>query len=250
MLVRTLSAPLLALVAVGCQAAADGAATPNAPASTGTSSRQKLGLMTTLPIFWGEASDVSEVVQGKTSAGWVREALEADFQIAPLDTLDDHRLGGLDRLVLAQPRALTAAENLALDDWVRRGGRLLLFADPMLTGPSRYPIGDRRRPQDVILLSPILAHWALELTYDEEQEEGERRVEVKGVAVPVNLAGALRQRPGSKCAIGAGGIVAECRLGRGKVTILADAAVLEEPEEGSSEDRRAALAKMLATAFA
>ena len=50
---------------------------------------------------------------------------------------------------------------------MRGGGRVLLFADPMLTRHSAFALGDRRRPQDVVLLSPILARWRLELQFDE-----------------------------------------------------------------------------------
>ena len=247
MLVRTLAPALLALGAAGCQAAPDGVATANAPVSEGTASHPELGLMTTLPIFWGEATDVGEVVQGTVSPSWVREALEAGFQITPLDTLDASRLAGLGRLVLAQPRPLTAAENVALDDWVRRGGHLLLFADPMLTSPSRFPIGDRRRPQDVVLLSPILAHWGLELTFDESQREGERHIDFHGIAVPVNLAGVLQRRRGGECAVAPGGVVvAECGIGSGKVTIVADAAMLEND---ATDERRIALAHLVKAAL-
>lgn len=51
-------------------------------------------------------------------------------------------------------------ENVALDDWVRAGGARALFADPLLTFNSRFSIGDRRRPQDVATLSPILTRSA------------------------------------------------------------------------------------------
>ena len=208
-----------------------------------------LGLMTTLPIYWGEAGDVAELVQRKTAAGWVRPVLESGYVLEPLDALEADKLAEIHWLMLAQPRVLGPAENVALDDWVRQGGHLLLFADPMLTSPSRFAIGDRRRPQDVVLLSPILAHWGLELTFDEDQREGERSIAAGGIVLPVNLAGVLRQRPGGLCSITAGGVVAECKIGTGKVTIVADAAVLEDAADGMIEERRGALAHLIAIAF-
>ena len=246
---RALAALALVLAAQGCRAAPDAATAPTAGASASTAARPTLGLMSTLPIFWSEAGNVAEVVQGKTAAGWVRPALEEHFALEPLDALDAVAMARIDRLMLAQPRVLSAAENVALDDWVRKGGELLLFADPMLTGHSRFAIGDRRRPQDVALLSPILAHWGLELTFDETQGEGERSIDASGVAVPVNLAGVLQLRSGEACAVVAGGVIAECRIGKGKVTIVADAAVLEDPDDGPVNGRRDALAHLLALAF-
>ena len=176
--------------------------------------RPALGLFTTLPILWNEAPDVAAQLQDSAPPHWVKAALERRFRVVPLDTLD--KMNGVRMLLMAQPRALSPAENVALDDWVRGGGQVLLFADPMLTWESAFPIGDPRRPQDVVLLSPILTRWGLELTFDDGQPGGLR--EIAGNGLPVNLPGRLRLRSGA---------AASCRIGAGKAIIVADAAVLE-----------------------
>ena len=211
--------------------------------------RPAAGLMTTLPLIWAEAGDMTELLRADGEANWVREELEAGLVVEPLDTLDEAALVGLDRLVLAQPRPLSPAENVALDEWVRGGGRLLLFADPMLTRVSRFPVGDRRRPQDVVLLSPILTHWGLDLLFDEDQAEGEREVEIDGAAIPLDLAGSFRLRPGARCALSGDAVLVRCRIGKGHVVALADAAVLDDPEGGALDARRAALRKLMALGF-
>ena len=204
-----------------------------------------LGLMGTIPIYWGEAAGLQELVGGGAEPHWARAQLEADYALRPLDYLDSATLAGLDYLLLAQPRALSGEENVALDAWVRAGGRLLLFADPMMTGHSRFSIGDRRRPMDVTLLSPILKHWGLTMEFAEDQPLGFRRVEAAGLAVPVNLPG--RFTPGGECALAAEGVMAQCALGEGRATILADAAALDlhEPDPAAS----AALAGLVRLAF-
>lgn len=200
--------------------------------------RPQLGLMTTLPIYWGEAADLGALLADKQEVHWVRRVLERDYALVPLDTLGDgageEKAGGglfhLRFLTLAQPRALSPQENVALDAWVRQGGRLLLFADPMLTGHSDFAIGDRRRPQDVALLSPILAHWGLELMFDESAPPGERVADLSGAVLPVNLPGNFVLRDGGEdavCMIEGQGLVAECSIGRGRALIVADAALLE-----------------------
>ena len=209
----------------------------------------ELGLMGTIPIYWGEAGDFGEVLAGGENAHWARVRLETDYELSPLDTLDESSLAGIDLLMLAQPRALSPAENVALDAWVRGGGRLLLFADPMLTGESRFAIGDRRRPQDVILLSPILDHWGLALAFDEERPAGPMLVRAGNTAIPVNLPGSLDVGSGeAECAILVAQVLAECRIGRGRALVLADAALLDlhEPHPGAA----AALDWMAARAFA
>jgi hypothetical protein len=209
----------------------------------------ELGLMGTIPIYWGEAGDFGEVLAGGENAHWARARLEDDYRLSPLDTLDEASLKGIDLLLLAQPRALSPAENVALDAWVRSGGRLLLFADPMLTGESRFAIGDRRRPQDVILLSPILDHWCLVLAFDEDRPPGPAVVRAAGTAIPVNLPGSIDVGEAeADCAILVPEVLAECRIGRGSAVVLADAALLDlhEPHPGAA----AALDWLAARAFA
>lgn len=230
----------LALTATACSAA------PDQPPP---SQRPGIGLMTTLPLIWGEAADVGELLTSDAPGNWVRQALERRFMLEPLDVLDEASLAALEGLILAQPRALSGQENVALDAWVRRGGTVLLFADPMLTRRSRFPIGDRRRPQDVVLLSPILARWSLTLLFDEEQAQGERIVEIGGVRMPLDMHGRFEVQPGSRCVLAGGGVLAICPIGRGKVVALADAAVLDD-EPHSAAIRGRALDRLLQLAFA
>ncbi len=148
---------------------------------------------------------------------------------------------------MAQPRPLSPSENVALDRWVRGGGRLLLFADPMLTEDSAFALGDPRRPQTSVLLSPILGRWGLELHYDERQPFGEHTGEALGIAVPANLAGRFALGPGSACVLSGGGLAADCPIGKGRVLVLADAALFER--DGAGTARVEALDHLLETAF-
>lgn len=212
----------------------------------------KVGLVSTLPIYWPESAEFGDILRDDGKKSWVRQAIEAEYVLAPLDTFDLATLADIDLLILAQPRALSAAENVALDDWVRRGGRVLVFADPMLTFHSRFPIGDRRRPQDVVLLSPILARWGLELKYDDSQPERERMVKTTAGAIPVNLAGRFLARETSApsdCAIAAEALMARCSIGEGKALLIADAAMLDSDDHaghsGSHDEQRHVLGELM-----
>ena len=67
--------------------------------------KPKLGLFTTLPIYWGEAGDITAMLDSEAEPDWVRTELETKFEIVPLDTLEPEALEGLDRVLLSQPRA-------------------------------------------------------------------------------------------------------------------------------------------------
>lgn len=216
--------------------------------------RPLVGLFTSLPIYWGEAADIADLLSAEREQHWVRGELERQYRLQPLDVLVDgegsNSLAELRYLVLAQPRALSPVENVALDGWVRRGGRLLLFADPMLTEESHFGLGDRRRPQDVVLISPILTRWGLRLEFDDMQPEGLRLEPLFGMTVPVDLAGRLATLSGSgTCALSETGLGAECRVGKGRVLIVADAALLDG-HTGDDDQRKQALSDLVGRIFA
>ena len=219
---------LSAALALGLLFLAPACRADEAAPAEGAGDLPELGLMGTIPIYWGESGDFGELLAGGSEAHWARARLESDYRLRPLDALSAENLAGLDLLVLAQPRPLSPAENVALDAWVRAGGRVLLFADPMLTGESRFAIGDRRRPQDVILLSPILTHWGLELAFDDSGPAGFVAIPGPGAPIPVNLPGSLTVREDEdECRIIAADVLAACSIGTGSAIVLADAAMLD-----------------------
>lgn len=241
----------LAAAILGSVLLAAGIAGQILPGGADQGEKPELGLFTSLPIFWGESGGIDETLNsGDVARHWARDALEADNRLVPLDTLDGAEFKALDRLIMAQPRPLAPVENVALDDWVRAGGRVLLFADPMLTEHSRFMLGDRRRPQDMVVLSPILKRWGLELRYDEDQPE-RRRVPIgEGASMAIDLAGTLvKVAPGapSDCALSAAGLIAACRIGKGRATIVADAEMLDH--QGGAESAPEALGSLIDRAF-
>ena len=89
--------------------------------------------MTSLPIYWPEGVELSVVIEG-SQMPWVRRELEERYDLVPLDTLSPNDNGGdglsnpladIERLLIVQPRGLSPDDNVALDEWMRGGGRLL-----------------------------------------------------------------------------------------------------------------------------
>lgn len=216
--------------------------------------RGPLGLFTSLPLYWGEEGAFSDLLDPDAEPHWARVLVEEHRELRPLDVLSPQALDGLQDLLLAQPRALSASENVALDEWVRGGGRLLSFADPLLTEESHFPLGDRRRPLDVVLLSPILNRWGLELHLDEQQSLGARNVRLAGINLPVDLPGQLALIPTAPdapadCELLAQGVGADCRIGSGRVLVIADAALLAR-HGGEQSGNSRALSGLMTKAYA
>lgn len=210
--------------------------------------RPDLLLMGTVPIYWGEASGFDELLGGEQAGHWLRPVIERRYDLVPVDFLTEEVLADRRFLLMAQPRALAPSENVALDAWVRGGGKLLLLADPMMTGESRFALGDRRRPQDVALLSPILSHWGLELLMDDDQLPGLREIPGQEGPIPVNLAGhfALAGETAA-CSLSHEAVVASCRLGTGRAIVIADAALVDF--EGPHPHAESAIEALMRRAF-
>ncbi|WP_088184751.1 Gldg family protein [Sphingobium sp. Z007] len=112
--------------------------------------RPTLAVITALPLFWSES--------GRQDAPVVT-VLRTRFTVVPMDDPVQLKPSGAKRLLLAQPRAMTPTQLVAIDAWVRDGGTALVMADPLLRWPSDLPLGDRRRAPSTSLLGPLLDHW-------------------------------------------------------------------------------------------
>lgn len=191
------------------------------------SEKTVLLLSTSLPLAEGEAT-IEERLQGGGPPAPIYERLEQHYAPTPVPDLAtlDASDGGL--LLLAQPRALRPGELAALDAWLRRGGRALILADPALIWPSRYPLGDVRRPVFTSLLSPLLSHWGIELVHPMDEAQGRRKLTIDGLLIETATPGAflhlpLPGAPAADCMLVADGLLADCTLGKGRAILLADA---------------------------
>lgn len=202
-----------------------------------------VALFTSLPILWRESESLADALRAERQAHWAAQVLREAGELTTPDTLEnlDPRTG---LLVMAQPRPLSPTENVALDGWVRAGGRVLLFADPLLTAHSGFPLGDRRRPEGTVLLSPILTRWGLDLVWDEGQSPGQRPVSLFGMALPVDQAGRFVAKDGA-CTLLSGGLAARCAVGAGSVLAIADAALLDEGAQQDRQARRSMLQRLV-----
>ena len=171
--------------------------------------RPRLALLTSLPLLFGEqfALDTPEV------AAIAR--IERSFTIIPIATADAASLKRQSLLLMAHPRAQPAEVLVELDAWVRKGGRVVILADPSLEWESSRPFGDPMRPPPDFADTGLLDHWGLRMGVDEERE------------------GSLRAIGGS-CTVRESGLVAHCRVGRGSVSVIADADfVMNQGEDAS-----------------
>jgi hypothetical protein len=224
-------AVLLALFPV--RQAHEGLVAPPPSAAVGT--KPQVLLMTALPLVWGEGG----AFDPNSRPAGLYTALQEEFTLRPIDALDAENLAGAPLLLLIQPRWLAPAELVALDGWVRRGGRALILTDPRLNWHSELPLGDIRRPPPVGLLGPVLGHWGLAM---EPGPDWAGLQFPRGRRLIAEHPGRLTARGGT-CRI-TQPVLAECPLGQGRALVLADADLardelwLGEGANGAAPHRR------------
>jgi len=196
--------------------------------------RPPLALLTALPIIWGE-TDVPGVLQGRSAPSLSYLWLQKRHRVVPLDVLDPAALSPHKLLLIAQPRALAPTELVALDDWVRAGGHVLILTDPWLGWPSSLAIGDPRRAPTLALLDPLLTHWGVVLEAPREGDENEVERVVDGRLLRTTAPGWLRATD-SECLVGEGDLTATCTVGEGQALIVADADLLSDAHWRSSRN--------------
>ena len=182
--------------------------------------RPTLLLLTSLPLVFGE--DFSLQHNGSRALS----TLETRYRVVPISIADPATLDKGRLLLMAHPLAQPAEDLVALDAWVRRGGRVLLLADPMLEWPSDRPLGDMLRPPSMFMDTGLLAHWGLRL--NAPTARGPKLEQLGGFEV-------LTVSPGELfggCAISEDRFVARCKIGRGRATVVADADFLDAPQLG------------------
>jgi hypothetical protein len=174
-----------------------------------------LALLTSLPIAFGESFGL------ETARNPLLEELESRFTVTPVD--GPEQLPPQALLLAVQPQAMTAERLVALDRWVRDGGRLVLMADPVLRFESERPLGDRFRPPLRFADTGLLAHWGLQLDDAVGAAGEEREVDLgRGIKVKASGLGSFT-RAGGACTLSPTRAVARCRIGRGYATLVADA---------------------------
>lgn len=188
-----------------------------------------LRMMTSLPLQWSEGGIEADLSQDAAPHPAFAH-LSKLYDVQPIDDLRTLLTKPGQILLLAQPRALQPSELVRLDDWVRTGGQLLILADPALQWGSLYPLGDKRRPLFTSMLSPLFTRWGLELFLPMTDEvplvirkigSFNIRTQTPGEWLPKTSDGTAR------CRISAQGLLADCRIGKGRALLVADADLLD-----------------------
>ncbi|WP_076072601.1 hypothetical protein [Sphingomonas montana] len=190
---------------------------------------QRIALLSGVPLRWAGGADL---LAGPADA-W--RMLAAAFVMEPAD---DPAALATSRWLLVQPRPPAAAALVAIDARIRAGARAVILTDPDLRWRSAYPPGDAAAPPRSGTLAPLLLHWGLVLERGDGgtvardlMRDGRRwRLWLAGAGRFVPARGERRydRRDNRRaCRVSAEGLIADCRVGRGRAVMVADADLLD-----------------------
>ncbi len=195
------------------------AASANAPAVT---------MLTGLPLRWSGGEGIAAMIAEGAKDDPALARLTAAGPVSLVDSLVHHVPPPGGTLLLAHPRALAPQELVAIDSFVRGGGRAVILADALTGWPAPYPLGNPRNPPITSLLTPLLDHWGVKLGAAPPEETAALPVDVDGARLRLFSAGRFERLP-SQCTIYADRRVTRCPIGDGEAWLVGDADLLFEP---------------------
>lgn len=125
--------------------------------------KPRLGIYSELPIHGGTDEETRE----ETPAWIVVNQLRGLFSVDEIEAIDSG-INKYDLLFVIHPKSLTDDASLfALDQFVMRGGRLVIFADPLAEAVQPEP-GEQLDPSETAShLNKLTSHWGVSLSEGE-----------------------------------------------------------------------------------
>ena len=195
------------------------AASADAPAVT---------MLTGLPLRWSAGEGIAAMIAEGTNDDPALARLMTAGPVSLVDGLADHVPPPGGTLLIAHPRALAPQELVAIDAFVRGGGRTVVLADALSGWPARHPLGDPRNPPVTSLLTPLLDHWGVTLGAAPADEGAALPADIDGARLSLFSAGRFDRLP-TACRAFAGRHVARCSIGAGEVWLVGDADLIFAP---------------------
>lgn len=185
-------------------------------------------MLTGLPLRWTGGGDIAAIIAGERADDPALVRLEAAGPVQLVDSLVDSVPPPGGTLMIAHPRALAPQELVAIDAFVRGGGKAVVLADALSGWPAPHAIGDPRNPPVTSLLTPLLDHWGVTLAGVDPVDTAIRAADVEDARLRLASAGRFTRLPPG-CRAFDDGHVARCPIGAGQVWLVGDADLLFAP---------------------
>jgi ABC-type uncharacterized transport system involved in gliding motility auxiliary subunit len=150
--------------------------------------RKTIGLMTWLPL---EGAEGNPMMGGRGTPAWqIHKRLKDSFDVKPIATTAKEIPSDVKVLVIVHPKAMSEATQYAVDQFVLRGGRAVVFVDPTCEadvppGMNQFQAMQVPKNSD---LPKLLGAWGVEM-------DGGKIATDKALAVTVDVGTQARPDP-------------------------------------------------------
>ena len=196
--------------------------------ATASADAPPVTMLTGLPLRWSAGGSIAAMIAEGTNDDPALARLIASGPVSLVDSLVDHVPPSGGTLLIAHPRALAPQELVAIDAFVRGGGRAVVLADALSGWPARHPLGDPRNAPVTSLLTPLLDHWGVTLGAASPGEEAALPADIDGARLRLFSAGRFDRLP-TACRAFADRHVARCSIGAGEAWLVGDADLIFAP---------------------
>lgn len=187
----------------------------------------RVTMLSSFPLEQASGETVAARLNGRIDVAPVLALLRRQFSVRLVDDATSTGLVDTDVLLLAHPRTLSPQSLVAIDAWVRAGGKAIVLADGLSSWPPTYALGDPRNPPVTSMLGPLLTHWGVRLDAPSPADSGSRDWWQGRQRLRLLSPGQFVQENGG-CSLSNDGIYGDCAIGAGRVLLLADADLLHE----------------------
>ena len=123
-----------------------------------------VGVMSSLPVFGANNPMMARMGQAQRQSPWVViEQLQQLFEVRQIEMTAESIDDEITVLIVIHPKAISETTEYALDQFLLKGGNLLVFLDPLaLTDPQPSPNNMMGPPPSTSNLPNLLKAWGLE----------------------------------------------------------------------------------------
>ena len=127
-----------------------------------TSEKPTIGVLSSLPVM-GQNSPMP--VRGQNQPAWaVLEELKRDFNVKQIDVATEKMDDDIKLLLVIHPKAVSDETQYALDQFLLRGGKLVVFVDPFCALDRSSPQTGMMPPPSSSTMEKLFKAWGL--TFD------------------------------------------------------------------------------------
>jgi ABC-type uncharacterized transport system involved in gliding motility auxiliary subunit len=138
-----------------------------------TPKKPRLGIITSLPLDTGSGG-MAAMMQGGGQPFAIYQELAQSYATTMIDPGFDRIPAGIDVLLIAHPPTLTQAQSYAIDQFVLKGGRALVFVDPYSEIAQQSGGGEQGGGPISSDLPQLLRAWGV--FYNPEKIIGDRKL--------------------------------------------------------------------------